>query len=75
MLLIFLNACSAKKEVLTQSQIIKQEIPQSLLELKPLAKPEVKTELDILRAYSSLFRAYKECEINISKIKELQDSK
>ena len=76
MLLLFLNACSAKKEVLTQSKIIKQEIPQSLLELKPLQKPVVKTELDILKAYSNLFKAYKECELNINKIKDLQkDSK
>ncbi|EIA53786.1 hypothetical protein cco115_08232 [Campylobacter coli 2692] len=49
------------------------KIPQELLTLSPIEKPIVKNELDILNAYSMLFYKYKQCEIQISKIKELNN--
>ncbi|HDU9465253.1 TPA: hypothetical protein RHC57_000363, partial [Campylobacter coli] len=48
-------------------------IPQELLTLSPVEKPIAKNELDILNAYSMLFYKYKQCEIQISKIKELNN--
>ncbi|WP_232012936.1 hypothetical protein [Campylobacter insulaenigrae] len=47
------------------------QIPNELLKLEPLKKPIVENELDILKAYNELFYHYKQCEINIEKIKEL----
>ncbi|WP_236633228.1 hypothetical protein [Campylobacter armoricus] len=49
------------------------QIPNELLSLEPLKRPVVKNELDILKAYSELFYHYKQCEINIEKIKELNN--
>ncbi|WP_235362643.1 hypothetical protein [Campylobacter insulaenigrae] len=63
--------CSNKTQVLTKVQIQKVQIPNELLKLEPLKKPIVENELDILKAYNELFYHYKQCEINIEKIKEL----
>ncbi|HEB7567090.1 TPA: hypothetical protein RZI64_001796 [Campylobacter coli] len=60
-------------QVVTKIEIQKVKIPQELLTLSPLEKPIVKNELDILNAYSMLFYKYKQCEIQIRKIKELNE--
>ncbi|EAJ8456317.1 hypothetical protein Q2X77_001845 [Campylobacter coli] len=60
-------------QVVTKIEIQKVKIPQELLTLSPLEKPIVKNELDILNAYSMLFYKYKQCEIQINKIKELNE--
>ncbi|HIC7269826.1 TPA: hypothetical protein ACW5QQ_001554 [Campylobacter coli] len=60
-------------QVVTKIEIQKVRIPQELLTLSPLEKPKAKNELDILNAYSMLFYKYKQCEIQISKIKELNN--
>ncbi|HHP0356867.1 hypothetical protein L8X52_06430 [Campylobacter lari] len=49
------------------------QIPNELLEFDRAHKPIVQDEKDILKAYSELFYHYKQCEINIDKIKELND--
>lgn len=61
------------QQVVTKIEIQKVTIPQELLTLSPLEKPIAKNELDILNAYSMLFYKYKQCEIQISKIKELNN--
>lgn len=61
------------QQVVTKIEIQKVRIPQELLTLSPLEKPIAKNELDILNAYSMLFYKYKQCEIQISKIKELNN--
>lgn len=61
------------QQVVTKIEIQKVRIPQELLTLSPLEKPKAKNELDILNAYSMLFYKYKQCEIQISKIKELNN--
>ncbi|WP_297192406.1 hypothetical protein [uncultured Campylobacter sp.] len=54
--------------------MIKQEIPQDLLSLEKLEKPEVKSDLDIINAYSILFLHYKQCQMKLEKIKALQEN-
>lgn len=61
------------QQVVTKIEIQKVKIPQELLTLSPLEKPIAKNELDILNAYSMLFYKYKQCEIQINKIKELNE--
>ncbi|EAJ4950155.1 hypothetical protein D3I32_09330 [Campylobacter jejuni] len=61
------------QQVVTKIEIQKVKIPQELLTLSPIEKPIVKNELDILNAYSMLFYKYKQCEIQINKIKELNE--
>lgn len=61
------------QQVVTKIEIQKVRISQELLTLSPLEKPIAKNELDILNAYSMLFYKYKQCEIQISKIKELNN--
>ncbi|EAJ2343758.1 hypothetical protein CQ320_08805 [Campylobacter coli] len=61
------------QQVVTKIEIQKVRIPQELLTLSPLEKPKAKNELDILNAYSMLFYKYKQCEIQINKIKELNN--
>nr|WP_308400374.1 hypothetical protein [Campylobacter insulaenigrae] len=72
-LILCLIGCSNKTQVLTKVQIQKVQIPNELLKLEPLKKPIVENELDILKAYSELFYHYKQCEINMEKIKELNE--
>ncbi|EAL5964159.1 hypothetical protein DSN88_09440 [Campylobacter jejuni] len=59
------------QQVVSKIEIQKVRIPQELLILSPLEKPIAKNEIDILNAYSLLFYKYKQCEIQINKIKEL----
>ncbi|MCW1871777.1 hypothetical protein OLQ26_03710 [Campylobacter jejuni] len=61
------------QQVVTKIEIQKVKIPQELLILSPLEKPIANNELDILNAYSLLFYKYKQCEIQINKIKELNE--
>ncbi|MGH2267515.1 MULTISPECIES: Rz1-like lysis system protein LysC [Campylobacter] len=61
------------QQVVSKIQIQKVKIPKELLTLSPLEKPQVKNELDIINAYSLLFYKYKQCEIQINKIKELNE--
>ena len=65
--------CGVKTQVVQKVEIEKLKIPTELLELKPLQKPFVKDEKDILKAYTELFKAFKECEININEIKRLNE--
>lgn len=58
---------------INQIQIQKVQIPNELLEFDRASKPIVQDEKDILKAYSELFYHYKQCEINIDKIKELNE--
>ena len=69
----FLTACSNSTKILTKVNIEKVKIPEELLQLQPLSKPKVENELDIINAYSALFYHYKKCEIQISKIKDLNN--
>ncbi|MDN2753168.1 hypothetical protein PAJ29_02460 [Campylobacter jejuni] len=61
------------QQVVTKIEIQKVKIPQELLTLSPLEKPIAKNELDILNAYSLLFYKYRQCKIQIRKIKELNE--
>ncbi|KAA6230404.1 hypothetical protein FMM56_06155 [Campylobacter sp. LR264d] len=67
-------ACTNKTQVIENVRVERLKIPSELLTLKPLKKPIIENERDIIKAYSHLFQAYKECEINIQKIKELQEN-
>ncbi|TEY03615.1 hypothetical protein [Campylobacter sp. US33a] len=64
---------STTQQVVTKVEIHKVRIPQELLNLSPLEKPHANNELDILNVYSLLFYKYRQCEIQINKIKELND--
>lgn len=66
---LLLTACGNKQ--ITSLQVEKIKIPADLLELRELKKPVAENEKDIIKAYIDLFQSYKECEININKIKEL----
>ncbi|EDP3942676.1 hypothetical protein FV935_07970 [Campylobacter jejuni] len=63
-----------KTQLVNDVRIQKVKIPNELLELLPLEKPFANNELDILNAYSLLFYHYKRCEINLNKIKELNNN-
>ncbi|EAK9953832.1 hypothetical protein A0Z27_00655 [Campylobacter lari] len=71
--MLCLIGCGSKTQVLTKIQIQKVQIPNELLEFDRASKPIVQDEKDILKAYSELFYHYKQCEINMDKIKELND--
>ncbi|WHN18906.1 hypothetical protein QMK11_03020 [Campylobacter jejuni] len=62
-----------KTQLVNDIRVEKIKIPNELLELPQLEKPFAKNELDILNAYSLLFYKYKQCEIQINKIKELNN--
>ena len=59
---------------ITKLQIEKVKIPSELLELRELKKPYAESEKDIINSYIDLFQHYKECEININKIKEINQN-
>lgn len=59
---------------ITKLQIEKVKIPSELLELRELKKPYAENEKDIIKSYIDLFQHYKECEININKIKEINQN-
>ncbi|EPO7270190.1 hypothetical protein ACUFFS_000571 [Campylobacter upsaliensis] len=54
-------------------KIVKVQVPNELLELKALPKPYVNSEIEILNAYSMLFYHYKQCVIQMGKIRELSE--
>ncbi|HDZ5018414.1 TPA: hypothetical protein RTG91_001397 [Campylobacter jejuni] len=62
-----------KTQLINDVKIQKVKIPKELLSLNTLEKPIANNELDILNAYSMLFYEYKRCQIQINKIKELND--
>ena len=72
--MVCLIGCGIKtqQQVISKIEIQKVKVPKQLLHLNPLEKPRVDNELDILNAYSILFYHYKQCIINIEKIKSLQ---
>ncbi|MBS4275654.1 hypothetical protein CVU25013_04170 [Campylobacter vulpis] len=71
-LTLCLIGCSSKGVSVVQSvRVERVKVPSELLELEPLQKPIIKSEIDILNAYSMLFYKYKQCVINIEKIREL----
>ena len=75
MILMILSAgCGSKTKTITELRIEKIYIPKELLELEKLEKPNIKNENDVLNAYIELFKHYKNCEINIKKIKELNNN-
>ena len=59
---------------ITKLQIEKVKIPSEVLELRELKKPYAENEKDIINYYIDLFQHYKECEININKIKEINNN-
>lgn len=63
-----------KTQLVNDVRIQKIKIPDELLELPRLEKPFAKKERDILSSYSMLFYYYKRCEINLNKIKELNNN-
>ncbi|MBK1999944.1 hypothetical protein JG678_00585 [Campylobacter sp. 2018MI35] len=71
--MLLIGCGTTTQQVVSKIQIQKVKIPKELLILSPLEKPQVKNELDIINAYSLLFYKYKQCEIQIRKIKELND--
>ncbi|EDP2965549.1 hypothetical protein FW107_07495 [Campylobacter jejuni] len=71
--MLLIGCGSTTQQVVSKIQIQKVKIPKELLQLSPLEKPKVNNELDIINAYSLLFYKYKECQIQINKIKELND--
>lgn len=73
LLTMLLIGCGKTTQVVTQTQVITNKIPNSLLELEPLQKPNITNELDIIKAYATLFYSYQECKIKIEKIKELNN--
>ncbi|EOX0011579.1 hypothetical protein ACO21R_001349 [Campylobacter upsaliensis] len=54
-------------------KVVKVQVPRELLELKTLPKPYVNSEIEILNAYSMLFYHYKQCVIQMGKIRELSE--
>ena len=69
-----LIGCGSKTQTITELRVEKVYIPKELLELDKLEKPKINNENDVLNAYIMLFKHYKNCEINIEKIKELNDN-
>ncbi|TEY00214.1 hypothetical protein [Campylobacter sp. US33a] len=57
--------------MISQTQTIHQKVPNELLELKILDKPNIKENKDVINAYIELFENYKACEIKLIQIKEL----
>ena len=70
--MLFLG-CGSKTAQINTVSINNNKIPAELLTLEPFEKPEVKSDLDIINAYSILFLHYKQCVIKIEKIKDLNN--
>lgn len=62
-----------RTQVITQTKVITNKIPNDLLDLEVLNKPNVKNEIDIINAYTDLFYHYQSCKVKITKIKELNN--
>lgn len=71
--MLWLVGCGSKtqQQIVKDVKVVKVQVPRELLELKPLPKPYVNSEIEILNAYSMLFYHYKQCVIQMGKIKEL----
>lgn len=66
---LLLIGCTGKKILIPETKVVK--IPESLLYLPKLQKPQVDNERDIINAYIDLFQNYCLCKKKIEKIKEI----
>ncbi|TNB60873.1 hypothetical protein FDW43_09590 [Campylobacter helveticus] len=73
-MLWFIGCGTSKTQVVKEVELVKVQIPKELLEIKPLPKPYVNSEIEILNAYSMLFYHYQRCVINMNKIRELSEA-
>lgn len=71
--MLWLVGCGSKTQIVKDVKLVKVQIPFELLELKALPKPYVNNEIEILNAYSMLFYHYKQCVIQMGKIRELSE--
>ena len=71
--MLWLVGCGSKthQQIVKDVKIVKVQVPKELLELKTLPKPYANSEIEILNAYSMLFYHYRQCVIQVEKIKEL----
>lgn len=71
--MLWLVGCGSRtqQQIVRDVKVVKVQVPKELLELKTLPKPYVNSEIEILNAYSMLFYHYKQCVIQMGKIKEL----
>lgn len=66
---LLLIGCTGKTILIPEIKVVK--IPESLLHLPKLQKPQVDNERDIINAYIDLFQNYCLCKKKIEKIKEI----
>ncbi|WP_348518121.1 hypothetical protein [Campylobacter sp. CCS1377] len=59
--------------MVNNTEIKTLKVPNELLILERLKKPNAKNEMDILKAYADLFYHYEACKVQINKIKELNN--
>ncbi|EAI2894279.1 hypothetical protein E2Z65_06655 [Campylobacter upsaliensis] len=73
--MLWLVGCGSKtqQQIVKDVKVVKVQVPNELLELKTLPKPYVNNEIEILNAYSMLFYHYKQCVIQMGKIRELSE--
>ncbi|EOZ2198440.1 hypothetical protein ACQQLU_001281 [Campylobacter upsaliensis] len=73
--MLWLVGCGSKtqQQIVKDVKVVKVQLPKELLKLKPLPKPYVNSEIEILNAYSMLFYHYKQCVIQMGKIRELSE--
>ena len=71
--MLFLIACSTKPTVIIKTEYIRQKVPSELLEYAPLKKPVVKSQKDIINAYTTLFYYAKNLQTRLDQIKALND--
>ncbi|EAL7908511.1 hypothetical protein DWS13_00015 [Campylobacter upsaliensis] len=73
--MLWLVGCGSKthQQIVKDVKVVKVQVPAELLELKTLPKPYVNSEIEILNAYSMLFYHYKQCVIQMGKIRELSE--
>lgn len=71
-LTLLLSGCGTKTLIKTDIKQVK--IPLALLTLPELGRPQVNSVVDISNAYVDLYEHYRQCEINLKKIKELQEN-
>lgn len=74
--MLWLSGCGTSKatQIVKSVELKKVKIPQELLSVKELPKPYVESEIDILNAYSMLFYHYRQCTINLEKIRALSEN-
>lgn len=66
---LLLIGCTKQTILIPETKVVK--IPESLLYLPKLQKPQVDNERDIINAYIDLFQNYCLCKKKIEKIKEI----